>query len=298
MTLELRLLRYFLAVVDHGSVSRAAAEIRVAQPSLSRQLRGLEADLGVAVFERDRGRLRLSRAGELLVPMARDLVSRAEVAEARLRDVAAGRPSRLTIAAPETTVADVIAPFLAETGAGGADLTVREELPTAVFATLQRGEADLAISSGLPTAGLAVRPIVRAAIVAYVPAGHRLAERRRVRIEELVEEPLILLGPAHGTRRLFDQAVAAAGASYRAVVETNVPQIAQALAAAGRGVAIVSDDPRYGLRSVGIVAGGAPLRIPLYAAWDPTHYAADVIEPLVDALAAYCLRRYGPAVRP
>ena len=134
---------------------------------------------------------------------------------------------------------------------------------------------------------------------------------------ELVEEPLVVLGPSHGTRRLLDAAVAAGGWHYRLAAETNVPQVAQALAAGGRGVAVVSDDPRYGLVPLAIMAGdrtargrgrwtgsavaggrGVPgsgageLRIPLVAAWDPSHYASDAIEALVASLADYVAERY------
>jgi DNA-binding transcriptional LysR family regulator len=202
--------------------------------------------------------------------------------------------------APETTVADVIAPFLAARGGGTAAVDVREALPSAVFELIRAGAADVGVSSGAAPASLAVRAVASFPIWAYVPPGHRWAERERVSIQELVEEPLIVLGPSHGTRRLLDAAVAAAGAHHRIAAETNVPQVAQALAAGGRGVAVVSDDPRYGLVPVAIVAGGLSeatwgdeheLRIPLVAAWDPSHYAVDAIDALVDSLIAYVASR-------
>ena len=110
----------------------------------------------------------------------------------------------------------------------------------------------------------------------------------------------MVLGPSHGVRGLLDAAVASAGLHDRVAAETNVPQVAQALGAGGRGVAVVSDDPRYGLAPVAIAAGGRAggggggvLRIPLVAAWDPSHYAAAAIEALVASLAAYAAERYG-----
>ena len=295
--LELRILRYFLAAAEAGSVSRAAAELRIAQPSLSRQLRGLEAELRVDLFHRVPTGVRLTAAGSRLLPMAQDLVARAEAAEARMRAIGDGAGVRLRVVAPATTVADVIAPFLAASGPEAPLVTAREELPAAVFARLERGDADLAISSGPPPAGFDSRPVFRFAVWAYVPPGHRWARRRtgRVHVRELAEEPLIVLGPDHGTRRLLDMAMVEAGLAYRRAFETNVPEIAQALAASNHGVAVVSDDPRYGLRPLMIVGPGGPLRISLVAAWDATHYAADTIEPWVDQLAEYCVERYGEA---
>jgi DNA-binding transcriptional LysR family regulator len=89
--------------------------------------------------------------------------------------------------------------------------------------------------------------------------------------------------------------MADAGVSYAAAAETNVPQVAQAMAAAGRGVAVVSDDARYELHGIRIRASReSELRVPLFAAWDASHYAATTIARLVDTLAAYAEARYGP----
>ena len=291
--MELRLLRYFLAVVDEGSVTRAAIRVSVAQPSLSRQLRGLEAELGVVLFDRSARALRLSPAGEAFLPMARDLVARADRAMATMTMLGAERTVPLRLVAPETTVADVIAPFVAARGAVAPALDVREALPASVFEEVRAGAADVGVSSGAAPATLEVRPVASFPIWAYVPPGHRWAGRARIRVAELVTEPLILLGPSHGVRRLLDAAVASAGLHHQVAAETNVPQVAQALAAGGRGVAVVSDDPRYGLVPIPIVAGGGSvLRIPLVAAWDPSHYAAAAIEALVTSLAAYAAERY------
>ena len=293
--MELRLLRYFLAVVDEGSVSRAALAVRVAQPSLSRQLRQLEAAVGVALFERVPRGLRLTPAGAVFLPMARDLVTRADAAAATMAGLRDKRSVPITLVAPETTVADVIAPFLAARSRETAVVNVREALPSAIFEEVRAGTADVGVSSGSVPVELAVRPIAAFPIWAYVPSGHRWATRTRVTVRQLIREPLVVLGPQHGTRRLLDAAVAAAGGRYVTAVETNVPQVAQALAAGGRGVAVVSDDPRYGLHPLAIQTPGGPLRIPLFAAWDPLHYAAEAIEQLVDVLAAYASERYGSA---
>ena len=109
--MELRHVRYFLAVADSGSITKGAAAVRIAQPSLSRQLRQLEAEVGEALFDRSRGRARLTAAGEVFLPLARDLAGRADQAEALMQGL--GEPGRLPLrlAAPETTVADVIAPY-------------------------------------------------------------------------------------------------------------------------------------------------------------------------------------------
>ncbi|MEU8802686.1 LysR family transcriptional regulator [Spirillospora sp. NPDC048819] len=294
--MELRVLRYFLAVVDAGSVTKAAAEVHVAQPSLSRQLRGLETSLGMTLFDRTGKRMRLTAAGLRFLPIARDLVTRADTARAAAAAIAGGQVTRLTVAAPATTITDVIAPFLAGCGPDDPIVMVEEESPTRAYRALARG-ADVAISSGPPRRRFAWRPVARLPLWAYVHPGHRWAARSEVAIGELSLEPLVVLTVDHGSRRLLDEAALAAGVSFDVVFECATPQVAQAMAASSHGIAVVSDDPRFGLKPLIINGTAGPLQIHLHAAWDRTHYAAPAIEWLVRGLTAFCVERYGPQAR-
>ena len=93
--LDLRLVGYFVAVADHRHFGRAATALRVAQPSLSRQIRRLEQQIGVRLFDRTPQRTRLTEAGEVFLPRARALLRSATQAIAQARDAA--QPSRITI---------------------------------------------------------------------------------------------------------------------------------------------------------------------------------------------------------
>ena len=290
---ELRVLRYLLAIVDLGTMTKAAAVVGVAQPSLSRQIRNLELELGLDIFVRESGRLRLTAAGQRFVPMARELVARADAARALMQGLADGSGVRLTLLAPETTVADVIAPFLATQGPTDPTILAREALPADVFAEVVAGRADMGISSGPPPADLETRSVARFPVFAYVPPGHQLDTGTTVELAELVRYPLILLETSHGTRRLFDVTVAAEGLRYRLAFEAPVPQVAQALAASRRGVAVVTDDPRYGLRPLKILVSGIELEIPLVGAWAADHFAAPAISQWLGGLAAFASRRPG-----
>jgi len=290
--MEVRVLRYFLAVVDEASITRAAATVRVAQPSLSRQIRGLEASLGRALFDRSDGRLRLTPAGRQFVPLARDLVVRADAAEAAMRDLEASRGTSLSVVAPHITIVDVIAPYLATLGMDALKVSVRDAASLAVFRIVRSGDADLGVSVGPPPGELASVPVARFSILAQVPRGHPWYGRERVGLEELVEEPLVLVTAEHGTRRVFDQAVAAAGLKYHAVGELDLSPVAQTLAAGGAGVAIVSDDARYGLHQMTIESAGETLSIPIVAAWEASHFAAPMIEAWARRLAEFTAVRY------
>jgi DNA-binding transcriptional LysR family regulator len=289
---EARLLRYFLAVVDEGSITRASAVVRVAQPSLSRQIRGLEASLGRDLFDRTDGRLRLTPAGRQFVPLARDLVARSDAAEAAMRDLDMSRSSNLSIVAPHITIVDVIAPYLATLGVDALKVTVHDAPSLAVFRIIRSGDADLGVSVGPPPGELASLPLARFSILAQVPPSHRWFGRQQIALEELVAEPLMMVSPKYGTRRVFDQAVAAAGLKYHAVGEADLSAVAQTIAAGGVGVAIVSDDARYGLHSMTIDVDGATLSIPIVAAWEATHFAAPMIEDWARRLEAYTAARY------
>ncbi|MDQ3127893.1 MAG: LysR family transcriptional regulator substrate-binding protein [Chloroflexota bacterium] len=199
----------------------------------------------------------------------------------------ATRSVSLTLVSHHTTVADVIAPFLATLGREALKVTVQEALSTQAFRQVRAGDADLAVALGPAPGELASVAIGTFAIWAPVAPGHRWAGRDRIAIEELVTEPLVLLSPEHGTRRIFDQAVTDAGLRYRMVTEAPLSEVVQTLAAGELGVAVLSDDDRYGLHPMAIGVDGRALSFELFAAWDPTHFAADTIAAWADDLAVF-----------
>jgi DNA-binding transcriptional LysR family regulator len=295
--MELRTLGYFVAVADAGSVSAAADVVHVTQPAVSRQLRQLETELGLELFARAGGRLHLTAAGRQFLPHARDVLRQADEARAAARSYAAGRLERLTIAAPTTTLTDVIAPFLATLRPDDPMPTVLESDPRAACAALRDG-ADLAIVTETPRTALATRALAALPVWAYVRADHPWHGRDTVALSELASGTIVALTDSFRPRQILDAALAGAGIVPSHVVECSNPQVAQALAAAGRGVAVVSDDPRFGLSPLQVVGPDGPLRIHLTAVWDPAHHAARTLAVLAQRLGVFCVERYGPDVAP
>ncbi|QTV79945.1 LysR substrate-binding domain-containing protein [Microbacterium sp. NIBRBAC000506063] len=164
---------------------------------------------------------------------------------------------------------------------------VIETLPEHVYGRLASGDADFAVGTRIPPPSLRSRVIGHAYLWAQVPDGHRFAGRDSVTIAELVEEPLITVTTAHRVRQMFDSAVAADGLTYRAAAETESPITAQALAAAGRGVCVLSDDSHYGLRSIPIRARNQDLIITLFGVWEPLHFASAHIEEILTELSDF-----------
>lgn len=285
--MELRSLRYFLAIVDQGSVTAAAHHVHVAQPSISRQIQALEAEIGVELFLRDGRRLQLSSAGRRLLPIVRDLITRADSARATMTALAQGIQVQLNVAAHPTTIADVIAPFVASRGEPHATPTFVVASADAAYDALARAEVDLAISTNPPPRDSASQLVARFPIWAQVPSSHDWAGLDRVALATVLRQPLVVLDLTHGTRRVFEDEVRRSHDSYRIAAEVGVPGIAQALAASGIGVAILTDDAAYDLRLLFIEGADGPLHISLYAAWDPTHYAAAPIREFVTSFAEH-----------
>jgi DNA-binding transcriptional LysR family regulator len=295
--MNLRLLRYFVAMVDAGSATKAATRLHITQPVLSRQLRQLEQDLSLSLFERQGHRLRLTPAGEQFLPLARNLLRQADEVRRAASIIASGHLDQLHLAVPTTTLSDVLAPFLA---------TLRPEDPVPIVRQLDPRGAEVALSSGAdlaivprpPSPDLASRALAVLPIWAQVGADDAWAGRSLIDVAELVTRPLLLLTEEFRPRQLLDEAVAAAGLGYGPTIECTNAQVAQALAAAGRGVAVVSDDPRFDLSPIGLRGPAGEVRIRLYAAWNPQHHAAPALAELAERLARFCVDRYGVGVAP
>ena len=283
--MDLRLLSYFLAIFESGSISAAARGLHITQPSLSRQIRKLERDLGVVLFSHG-AKATATAAAIAFVPIARDLISRAEQANATIKTMNHAEAIRLTIAGPPTTVADVIAPYIAAAGADGLLANIREVLPNAVYRELAEFRADFVVGSSPPPAHLEYVVIGYSPIWAQLPEDKKNVHKNEISLAEVSSYSIAIVDDNHNVRRIFDQAISEAGLSVNIAFETQSTQASQALAAANRAVCISSDDPRFNLHPLLIKISGRknPLSLTLYCAWDPNHFAAEQIKATALAL--------------
>ena len=189
--LDLRLVRYFTVVAEFGHFGRAAQELRVAQPSLSRQIQRLEQQVGARLLDRTPHGTRLSAAGEQFIPRARALLRLAAQASAAAREAA--EPQGIGIGLlPHIDVAAAVHEFRArhpEAAVRIVELAWNEPRE----ALLQR-RVDVAVTRLPITArGLRVTPLHREPRALVVPRGHRLAGRQAVTLDAFADEPLISL---------------------------------------------------------------------------------------------------------
>ncbi|MGW4099831.1 LysR family transcriptional regulator [Mycobacterium sp. NPDC004974] len=286
--MELRHLRYFLAVAQCGTVTAAAARLHVAQPAISRQLQRLEDDLGVSLFARHGPRLALTDAGRHMLDVAADIVARADRATMAAQQIAQGHLTRVSVAAANTTIEYVLAPFTATLGAQDPFISV-VEVPSEAVHDAVFGGHDLGLAATPPPASrLTWTRLTSVPLRAYVAREHAWASRPTISLGELSQAPLLLPTRADPTRLVFDEAINRAGLQYRGYEEVESPPLRQALAAADRGVAVVTDLERFGARPLLILDHvGEPVLLTIHACWNPAHYAARSLSEFAEQLRRF-----------
>ncbi|GAA1691866.1 LysR family transcriptional regulator [Fodinicola feengrottensis] len=232
----------FLAVATEQHVTRAAIGMGVPQPTVSRAIARLEEELGVALFARSGRGVRLTRHGRALLPAAeraaRELAAGCQAVLAET-DPDAGRVSFafLHTMAPRT-VPELLRTFRAQHPL--ITFTLTQASTDDIRERVRSGEIDLGlVSPGTAGPGIAVRPLATQPLVLMVPAGHRFASRRQVRLAEAATEAFICLEPQYGLRRICDDLCHAAGFTPRIAFVGQEVETARGLVAAGLGVSIL-----------------------------------------------------------
>ncbi|MFI1034413.1 LysR family transcriptional regulator [Streptomyces sp. NPDC020951] len=186
--LDLRLVRYFTVVAEHGHFGRAAQALHITQPSLSRQVRRLEQQLGARLLDRTPRGTRLTEAGEVFLPRAGALLRSAAEAAAQTR--AAAEPSRLTVG---YSTATIVTPAVRELRRMHPDADVRTlhlDRHEPRQALLEHRVDAVVTRLPFPTDGLRVSVLYDEARVLVVPLDHRLAGKESVTVDDLAGEPM------------------------------------------------------------------------------------------------------------
>jgi DNA-binding transcriptional LysR family regulator len=238
--MTLQQLQYFLAAIEHGSFSAAAEALRLAQPSLSEQIRRLEAELGSPLFARGGRGLALTEAGRRLQPHAERVLAEAEEARASVREVSDLAGGTLTFGtfgnAPYHLLSDLVQDFRTRHPAVRIRLTGLNSSSVADAVRDGRLEAGL-IMLPVDDRGLEVRALVRDEIVFLSRDPERV--RQPMTIERLVRAPLILYDARYGwddpARRQLVERAQEAGVTLEPEIEVEYVEAALELAARGLG---------------------------------------------------------------
>ncbi|MDH2387949.1 MULTISPECIES: LysR family transcriptional regulator [Streptomyces] len=258
---SMRQLRLLLVLAEELHFGRAAERLYISQPALSRQLRRLEEQWGVALLERSTRRVRLTAAGEALLPRVREAVGAAEALRNAVREQERSLSGRLVLGCYVTAL-PVIRALLerVEERHPGLETALREVDFTEQFGALLDGRVDAVLCYGPAPRGVQSLRLATEPVVACLTDGHRLAGRRSVTLAELARVPVVGLSPAvpDGWRAFWaadprpDGAPVAYTAHTATTFEGGLAAVAQ-----GAGLRLVSAScrelfPRPGIRYVDV----------------------------------------------
>lgn len=234
--MDLRRLRLFLAVVDHGGFTAAARASHVAQPAVSLAVRELEAEVGAPLLVRSRAGVRLTPAGEALVPPARQAlrdVERAAAAVAAVMGLVAGRLDLTTL---PTLAADPVSEIVGRFRHNHPGVTVRLAAPSdpgQLADDVRSGAAEVGVTEeGPANRGLSEVHLLDQELLAVSPGG---APTSPVRIDRLASTPLVLTGAGSSLREVVTSAFERAGVAPMIAVETAQREALIPLVLAGAG---------------------------------------------------------------
>jgi DNA-binding transcriptional LysR family regulator len=272
--MDLRRLKTFAAVAEHGTVSEAAKVLHTTQPALSRQIADLQLDLGLRLFDRVGRRLVLTAEGEQILDDCRALLIQAGMIKDRAQSLRRGDAGTLRVVASPQILENVLPEFLHVHAARDPDVKIKliEAAALDHFGMLERGEVHLAITviqADYRGFGKQLLPPIE--VVAACHPSLPVADGPVIEIQELAPYPLLLPNRGFATRRMVDAACRLAGIKPTILIECGSPHTLLALAEANHGVALIPSSARIthrNLRLTRVAYQGKLLQSPLAVLWD------------------------------
>lgn len=245
--MNLRDLRYFVAVAESGSILGASEKLHVAQPSLSVRIKALETDLGVALFDRRPRGVLLTAEGEELLAHARHILQAADAAQEALRLHAASPVGTVTFGVPTSLSSVLCVPLIEATRVSLPNVRLRlvETMSGTIINWLRSGELDLGlVFIDAASGGLVSEPLLSEELYLAAASPEALSPvvdgNGEVPLAALGNVPLVLPTEQHGLRQLIDQQLRRVGVAARVVIEIDVFLQIQKLVRRGQGMTVLS----------------------------------------------------------
>jgi DNA-binding transcriptional LysR family regulator len=288
--MDLRHLRYFVAVAEESHFGRAAKRLHVSQPPVSLAIREMETELGLLLFERTSRRTVLTPIGQELLRDARAVLARMDAMHEHALRAASGQIGSIALGfislANYSFLPDTYQRF--HEAFPGIKISLSESTSDVILAELEKGTLDVGyVFAPVASPVLAYRPLLRERLIVALPASHPLAERDRIPMKSLADENFLIF-PRQYSPLVFDTIVgfcAQHGFSPRIAQEARQMQTIVSLVSGGAGVALVPDCLRH-LQRDGVVyrplAGAVP-NIETGIAWrklDDSRIVAEFLEHL------------------
>jgi DNA-binding transcriptional LysR family regulator len=299
--MDLRRLRTFVTVADHGTVSKAASLLHTTQPALSRQITSLEQELGFKLFGRVGRRLVLTSRGQQMVIDSRNLLSRVGALEEHARALRQGDLKLMRLAASSLTIENLFPSLLngkCECGPG-----IKAKLIEAHardhLGMLERGEADLAVNVindlRVDDELFGTHLLPQFHVIAACAPGYDIERSETIDIQKVARHPLLLLSKELATRAIFDSACRLANARPNIMIESIAAHGLLAMAETGQGVAIVPSilqTDRWSVRTMRVTHRRQLLRISLAVLWDRRRMAASAAEHCAGIIADHVRKTF------
>jgi len=257
--MDFQQLKYFQTVARLEHMTRAAQELYVAQPSLSRAIARLEEELGAPLFDRQGRHIRLNILGKTFLQHVEKAFAELEKGQREVADLAGIERGQIGVAVLYTVGAQLLPELLHafRKEHPGVRFQLYQNAAHIMAGQLEQGEIDMCITSPRPErSDIAWTPLMTEEIVLIVPPDHRLANRESVSLHEVSEEDFIAMKRSHGLREMTDQFCRQAGFQPRITFEGDELAIVRGLVAAGLGIAMI---PALALRGI-----PEPAMIPLH----------------------------------
>lgn len=291
--MEFLQLKYFLTVARLEHITKAAEELKIAQPSLSKTIARLEGDLGVQLFDRQGRTVRLNDFGKIFRKRVECAFMELEEGKREIQDLAGLNRGIITLAVSIPRILpELLGAFLAQ----NPYVHLRQFLESApsMKRHLETGDVDLCVSS-IPIEGTDIewKPLMTEEIFIIVPPGHRLAGRDSIYLREVQNEPFISMNAGYGFRNLTDDFCREAGFTPNIAFEGDEPDVIGRLVREGLGIAFV---PALSWKGV---SNPLPERVriiepacqrPIGMAWSRRHYLSSAAQQFRDFVVDYFSR--------
>lgn len=290
--IDLRALRAFVVVGERLNMTRAADVLHISQSALSRQIQGLEHNLGIRLFDRIGKRLVLTAEGDDLLPRAAALIDEAQNLSTRMKAITQGQIGVLRIGATPQSIEALLSHVVSK---------LHRKYP-AIEAILIEGSNDFLleqVAAGIAHVAIAALPDVHdleaqdlfiGYLFALVPPDHAFSHKQNIDIRELAYMSILSLRKGFMTRNLFDSACAKAGVRVHNIVDSDSTQTLRALARAGLGIGVVSTtavtQPGED-HVVPLTLHGQPLGQMISATWNPRRYKSPALNLFLHELALH-----------
>ncbi len=294
--MKLAQLRTFVAIAEAGGFARGADQLNFTQSAASRQIRALEEELGVLLFDREGRSAKLTLEGEDLLRRSRRLLADADSLGERARALRGGQVGALRISGTPQVIENILAPFLLRflDRHPGVEVQLLES-GSARYGQLERGDIHLAIMPSGEAKGFSRRLLYPIYVLAVLTKTHRLSRHAFVEIAELADEKLLLLKHGFGARTWFDTACEMAEMHPRVLLESGAPATLVALAEVGHGIAIIPSNVKIlhkAVRRVLLVHRKVPIGRWSSVVWNPHRFLPRYAEQFVEELVAELRHAY------